>query len=638
MDKAHPLSTPMVVRSLDTKKDPYRPKGDDEMVLGPEVPYLSAIGALLYLAQCTRPDISFSVNLLARYSSAPTWRHWTGIKHVLRYLRGTTDMGLFYSSELTNAQSIIGYADAGYLSDPHQGRSQTGYVFTCGGTAISWRSTKQTLVATSSNHSEILALHEASRECVWLRSVIHHIRSTCALPSTTDTPTILNEDNAACIAQITGGYIKGDMTKHISPKFFYTHELQKSQEIKVRQIRSSDNLADLFTKSLPKYTFQKLVHGIGLRQLCKQSSWSMQNQGEHSRVLFLRIDFPTGFFKQDRVCLSRVNSDLLFITVHLAALIEFVYHGAANHNLSEEPINMEIGTVRCSLDNQVLWLSRESSRKLDWRNVHPLPHIVTTWKLKVGYQRLIDCQVSTGKHSLNHVFWRRHSIHTSLEESSSVQGETYSGNDEYAHKDSQENHLSQPLRSNELKSLLADSERTKLIKKLSEANQQNRFLKRQLHIKEDSLVNFKSELAVLELEIQALVKLAEENTKSVIPQGSRKINGKYIQSHLLSRLEAVHEKLKEQIKDVDAVQSKEVPLFWYGMAESVQVMGTFDGWSQGEHLSSEYTGSFTTFSTTLMLRPGRYEIKFLVDGEWKLSPEFPTVGEGLMKNNLLIVE
>ncbi|RVW90186.1 Protein PTST, chloroplastic [Vitis vinifera] len=72
--------------------------------------------------------------------------------------------------------------------------------------------------------------------------------------------------------------------------------------------------------------------------------------------------------------------------------------------------------------------------------------------------------------------------------------------------------------------------------------------------------------------------------------------------------------------------------------KSVQVMGTFDGWSQGEHLSPEYTGSFTKFSTTLMLRPGRYEIKFLVDGEWQLSPEFPTVGEGLMENNLLIVK
>ncbi|XP_052196099.1 protein PTST, chloroplastic isoform X2 [Diospyros lotus] len=189
-----------------------------------------------------------------------------------------------------------------------------------------------------------------------------------------------------------------------------------------------------------------------------------------------------------------------------------------------------------------------------------------------------------------------------------------------------------------LKALLVDSERERLIKKLSEANQQNRFLKRQLYDKEGALVNFKSELAVTELEVQALVALAEEIAKYGIPEGSRKINGKYIQSHLHSRLEAVHEKLKEQIKDVEAAKSKEVHLFWRGMAESVQVMGTFDGWSQGEHLSAEYTGSFTEFSTTLMLRPGRYEIKFLVDGEWQLSPEFPTVGEGLTENNLLIVE
>jgi hypothetical protein len=79
----------------------------------------------------------------------------------------------------------------------------------------------------------------------------------------------MHEDNAACIAQIKGGYIKGDRTKHISPKFFYTHELQKDREIEVRQIRSNDNLADLFTKSLPKCTFQKLVHSIGLRRLDK---------------------------------------------------------------------------------------------------------------------------------------------------------------------------------------------------------------------------------------------------------------------------------------------------------------------------------------------------------------------------------
>ena len=65
MDKAYPLSTPMVVRSLDPKKDPFRPKEEDEKILGPEVPYLNVIGALLYLAQCTRPDISFVVHLFA---------------------------------------------------------------------------------------------------------------------------------------------------------------------------------------------------------------------------------------------------------------------------------------------------------------------------------------------------------------------------------------------------------------------------------------------------------------------------------------------------------------------------------------------------------------------------------------------
>ncbi|KAM6548216.1 hypothetical protein CsatB_019892 [Cannabis sativa] len=148
----------MVVRSLDVEKDPFRPKEEHEELLGPEVPYLSAIGALMYLANCTRPDIAFSVNLLARFSSAPTYRHWKGIKHILRYLQGTIDKGLFYSNNC--GSQLIGYADAGYLSDPHKARSQTGYLFTCGDTAISWRSTKQTLVATSSNHAEILAIHE----------------------------------------------------------------------------------------------------------------------------------------------------------------------------------------------------------------------------------------------------------------------------------------------------------------------------------------------------------------------------------------------------------------------------------------------------------------------------------------------
>ena len=255
MDKGHPLSSPMVVRSLDVKKDSFRPCKKGEKLLGPEVPYLSAIGALMYLANCTRPDIVFSVNLLVRYNSAPTRRHWNGIQHILRYLSGTTDMGLFYSNK--SKEKLLGYTDAGYLSDPHKARSQTRYVFNYNGTVISWRFVKQTIVATSSNHSEIFAIHETSRECIWLRSMIHHVQESCGLSFVKDKPTILFENNAACIAQIKGGYIKGDRTKHISSKIFYTHELQKNGEIDVQQIRSSDNLADLFTKALLTSTFKK---------------------------------------------------------------------------------------------------------------------------------------------------------------------------------------------------------------------------------------------------------------------------------------------------------------------------------------------------------------------------------------------
>ena len=89
------------------------------------------------------------------------------------------------------------------------------------------------------------------------------MRSFCA----NKTPTIVYEDNAACVAQLKGGYIKRDRTKHISPKFFFTHDFQQNGEINVQQIHSSDNLADLLTKTLLTSTFEKLRYKIGMRRL-----------------------------------------------------------------------------------------------------------------------------------------------------------------------------------------------------------------------------------------------------------------------------------------------------------------------------------------------------------------------------------
>ena len=122
-----------------------------------------------------------------------------GAKCILRYLNGTKDLGLFFKKN--HDPSMIGYTDADYLSDPHNRKSQTGFVFLHGGTAISWKSSKQTLSATSTNHSEIIALYEVSRECVWLRWMINHIQRSCGIGSI-ESPTIIYEDNYACVTQM----------------------------------------------------------------------------------------------------------------------------------------------------------------------------------------------------------------------------------------------------------------------------------------------------------------------------------------------------------------------------------------------------------------------------------------------------
>lgn len=233
MIDAYPLSTPMVGRS-NQGDDPYRPCEEEEEPLSEQYPYLAAVGGLLYLATSTRPDIAFAISVLARHSSRPTLRHWNGIKHLLCYLKGTEDLGLHYTRSMD--PKLVGYADAGYKSDPATSKFQTGYVFLRHGAAISWKSVKQTITATSSNHAEIIALHEASRECIWLRSIDKFIQTNCGL-SHDDSPTILYEDNSACVAQMQIGFVKGDRTKHIDPKYFsYTHDLITKRALESRKL------------------------------------------------------------------------------------------------------------------------------------------------------------------------------------------------------------------------------------------------------------------------------------------------------------------------------------------------------------------------------------------------------------------
>lgn len=160
MDKEHPLSTSIAIRSLDVKKNPFRPQEDNKEIIGLEVLYLSVIGNLMYLANCIRPNIAITINLLARYSSTPTHRHQKGIQHIFRYLRRTIGIRLFYFNKLKS--QLISFVDARYLSDSYKARSQIGYAFSNNDTKISWHFIKQTIMATSSNHAEMITLHEAS--------------------------------------------------------------------------------------------------------------------------------------------------------------------------------------------------------------------------------------------------------------------------------------------------------------------------------------------------------------------------------------------------------------------------------------------------------------------------------------------
>lgn len=245
------------------ENDYYRPTSKNEKTLPSTVPFRQALGSLAYLANCTRPDICFHVNLIARNAHNPCHRHWKAIQMILRYLKRTFDYGLYYNG---TDWTIKAYADAGYLSDPYTGRSQTGYIITIGETAFCWRSIKQSTVATSTSLAEMIALYECSRELTWIQQFLSEL-STGLHINIKSKPITIYEDNQACIKQLETGYIKTDRTKHVLPVFFYPYNLIQEGKIKVENISSEENIADIMTKTLHGPRHQKLAHKLGLRSI-----------------------------------------------------------------------------------------------------------------------------------------------------------------------------------------------------------------------------------------------------------------------------------------------------------------------------------------------------------------------------------
>ena len=155
--------------SLTKEQSPSTPK---EMADMKSVPYINAVGSLMYLAVATRPDISYTVGVLARFNSNPSLAHWGAVKHLFRYLKGTLDLTLTYCpSNLDTSELFTTYSDADHAGDKSSHRSTGAYVVKMGTGAISWSSKLQSGVALSTTEAEYLAATAAGKEILWLRNL-----------------------------------------------------------------------------------------------------------------------------------------------------------------------------------------------------------------------------------------------------------------------------------------------------------------------------------------------------------------------------------------------------------------------------------------------------------------------------------
>ena len=220
--------------------------------------YQSAIGSLLYLSVSTRPDITYAVSTLARFSSSPTQQHWTALKRVMRYLKGTTNYGIMYNKK--GSQECICYSDADWAGDINDRRSTSGYLFQISGGAVTWSSKKQSCVALSTAEAEYVALSSAAQEAVWMRQL------TTELQNPPETPTIIYEDNQSAISMTKNQQFHGK-GKHIAIKYHFIQDQVSNGTIKIVYCPTKEMVADMFTKGLSREQFCKLRSMAGVSEL-----------------------------------------------------------------------------------------------------------------------------------------------------------------------------------------------------------------------------------------------------------------------------------------------------------------------------------------------------------------------------------
>lgn len=252
MTDAKPVATPLNPSEKLTKE--FCPRNDEEKAKMAKIPYQEAVGCLNYLAQSTRPDIAFAVHVLSRFNSNAGEKHWQAVKHLLRYLRGTSNHRLEYRKSIDG--SITGYSDADWASDTDGRKSVTGYVFIAQGGAISWASKKQQAVAISTCEAEYYALSGAVQEAIWWKGLKSQLTKEETLQVCCD-----NQSTIA-VAESKGFHSKA---KHIDIRYNFVKDAIGRETIKLAYIESQHQPADLLTKPLDRLKVYKLRETMGIR-------------------------------------------------------------------------------------------------------------------------------------------------------------------------------------------------------------------------------------------------------------------------------------------------------------------------------------------------------------------------------------
>lgn len=243
MSECNPAATPLPPSTLLVNKDRSSPPD-----LSLRQTYSHLVGTLLFLSTWTRPDIAFPVSQLSKHMSAPGPKHMAAAKHVLRYLKGTADLGIVYSKDQPDPNRIIAFADADWATCPDTRRSVSAFVILLNGGAISWKTKLQGGVATSTSAAEFISASKASDELLWLR------RTLCDLHVVQHTPTPLYEDNRAA-RMMSENPTHRERSKHIDYRIFALRERVADGVVRLVDCPTRDMVADLLTKNLPAPAF-----------------------------------------------------------------------------------------------------------------------------------------------------------------------------------------------------------------------------------------------------------------------------------------------------------------------------------------------------------------------------------------------